>query len=290
MPTPNLHIGTAGWSYKDWVHVFYPKNQSDSFDWLQFYSNYFNFVEVNTSYYVYLNPKIVDNWLRKLDDTKDFTFTLKLHNDFTHSHNFSKLKIDSVLQNLNQLNDAERLSGLLIQFPYSFQFNDANMNYMKKIVEIFDGYKLYVEVRHKSWQSKKAKTITFCTVDLPTLGESIDFSPIVGNNSMYIRFHGRNEDVWKKSNNFGKDKTYEEQNARYEYLYSPGELISIKRRIQEVDDSVKDIYIVMNNHPKGNAVANAFELLNLLKDREKVSIPQTTVNSFGRLKVIAKEE
>jgi uncharacterized protein YecE (DUF72 family) len=65
-------------------------------------------------------------------------------------------------------------------------------------------------------------------------------------------------------------------------------LISIKRRIQEVEDSVKDIYIVMNNHPKGNAVANAFELLNLLKNREKVSIPETTLNSFERLKVIGQ--
>jgi uncharacterized protein YecE (DUF72 family) len=34
------NIGTAGWSYKDWVPSFYPKSQSGGFDWLQFYSHY----------------------------------------------------------------------------------------------------------------------------------------------------------------------------------------------------------------------------------------------------------
>lgn len=289
MKTPNIHIGTAGWSYKDWVPVFYPKNQSTNFDWLRFYSEYFNFVEVNSSYYTFLNPQIVEGWLRKLEDVDDFTFTLKLHQDFTHNHNFTQAKVSSILQNLNLLKDSERLSGLLIQFPYSFQFNDANMNYMQKIIELFDGYNRFVEVRHKSWQTKKAKSITFCAVDQPNIGESIEFNPVVGNKAMYIRFHGRNEEAWINSlNNFGKKQTYEEQSSRYEYLYLPGELVSFNRQIKEVYDKVKDIYIVMNNHPKGNAVANAFELLHLLKDREKIILPETIVKAYPRLRAIQK--
>ena len=50
---PKFFLGTAGWSYKDWVPGFYPKQQSGSFDWLQFYSHYFNCVEVNSTYYAY---------------------------------------------------------------------------------------------------------------------------------------------------------------------------------------------------------------------------------------------
>ena len=288
MKTPKLHIGTAGWSFKDWVPAFYPKNKSVNFDWLQFYAHYFNFVEVNSSYYTYLNPMIVESWLRKLEDVDDFSFTLKLHQDFTHKHNFTKAKVSAVLQNLNLLKDSERLSGLLIQFPYSFQFNDSNMNYMQKIIELFDGYNRFVEVRHKSWQTKKAKSITFCTVDQPNIGESIEFNPVVGNQAMYIRFHGRNEEAWINSlSNFGKKQTYEEQSSRYEYLYLPGELVSFNRQIKEVYDQVKDVYIVMNNHPKGNAVANAFELLHLLKNREKIILPETISNTFPRLKIIS---
>ena len=285
MKQPKLHIGTAGWSYKDWVPSFYPKQQSSNFDWLEFYSEYFNFVEVNSSYYTYLNPKVVEAWLRKVEEVDDFTFSIKLHQDFTHRQAFDKNKVLSIQQNLDLLAKEERLSGLLIQFPYSFQFNEANVNYLQRVIELFEGYKMFVEVRHKSWAGKRAKTITFCTVDQPSIGESIEFNPIAGNDATYIRFHGRNEKAWKNSlSNYGKKQTYQEQNARYEYLYSQSELLLINRKIKEVYDKVKDIYIVMNNHPKGDAVANAFELLHLLKVRETIVVPETIIKAYPRLK------
>ncbi len=52
----DLKIGTSGWSYKDWVGTFYPKTQSKTFDWLEYYTEYFNAVEVNSTYYTYINP------------------------------------------------------------------------------------------------------------------------------------------------------------------------------------------------------------------------------------------
>jgi len=63
---PKYHIGTAGWSYKDWVPSFYPKNQSAGSDWLQFYSHYFNCIEVNSTYYTYISPKVVEGWIKKV--------------------------------------------------------------------------------------------------------------------------------------------------------------------------------------------------------------------------------
>jgi len=45
--SPHLQINTAGWSYKDWIGQFYHQQQSRDYDWLEFYSQYFNFVEVN---------------------------------------------------------------------------------------------------------------------------------------------------------------------------------------------------------------------------------------------------
>ncbi|MCK5457400.1 MAG: DUF72 domain-containing protein, partial [Melioribacteraceae bacterium] len=81
---------------------------------------------------------------------------------------------------------------------------------------------------------------------------------------------------------------YEEQNARYEYLYSQSELLLISRKIKEVYDKVKNIYLVMNNHPKGDAVANAFELLHLLKNRGKIEMPETIVKAYPNLKLLQK--
>ena len=135
---------------------------------------------------------------------------------------------------------------------------------------------------------KKAKTITFCTIDQPQIGEAIEFNPMAGNKIAYVRFHGRNTEAWRKSlNNFGKKQTYEERSARYEYLYSPGELIEISERIKEVYDKVKKVFVIMNNHPHGDAVANAFELLHLLKDRVKIKMPSTIVKAYPRLEGFA---
>ena len=288
MQTPKLYIGTAGWSYKDWVPSFYPKTQSKDFDRLQFYSQYFNMVEVNASYYTYLNPKVVESWLRKTEDVDDFLFTIKLHQDFTHKRKFTDEQIKAVQYNLNMLKESERLGGLLIQFPYSFEFNNANVDYLRRLIERFDGYEKFVEVRHKSWNNKKAKTITFCTIDQPQIGEAIEFNPIVGNNATYIRFHGRNEEAWRKSlANYGKKQTYKQQSARYEYLYTPGELAIISQKIKEIYDKIKKVFVVMNNHPHGDAVANAFELLHLLNDRMKIKIPETIVKAYPRLKEFA---
>ena len=120
------YIGTAGWSYKDWVGSFYPKNQSSKFDWLEFYSGYFNCVEVNSTYYAYLSPKIAEGWVRKTEDKEDFSFAVKLHQDFTHNKKFGADQIKAMKASLDALDKAGRLGVILIQFPYSFAFNSAS--------------------------------------------------------------------------------------------------------------------------------------------------------------------
>ena len=117
MNNPKLYVGTAGWSYKDWVPNFYPCSQSKDFTWLQYYSRYFSTVEVNASYYTYLNPNILKSWLRQLENVDDFIFTYKLHMDFTHKHNYGEKQINAVRYNLDILKEAERLGGILLQFP-----------------------------------------------------------------------------------------------------------------------------------------------------------------------------
>ncbi|MFC2133802.1 DUF72 domain-containing protein, partial [Bacteroidota bacterium] len=121
MQTPQLYIGTAGWSYKDWMPSFYPCSQSKDLSWLQYYTRYFNVVEVNASYYTYLNPRVVQSWLRQISDVDDFLFTLKLHQDFTHKRTYTAEQTDAIQHNLNLLKEGERLGGLLLQFPYSFE-------------------------------------------------------------------------------------------------------------------------------------------------------------------------
>ena len=290
---PKYHIGTAGWSYKDWVPSFYPKNQSAGFDWLQFYSHYFNCVEVNSTYYTYISPKIVEGWIKKVIDTEDFLFTVKLHQDFTHKKDFDQQKVKAVSDNLDSLAKAERLGGLLIQFPYSFSFDNTTTDYVRKLRDIFQTFNCFVEVRHKSWVKKEALemfkklNLTYCTIDQPQIGQAISFEPIITNDKAYLRFHGRNVKAWLQSiNSYGKKQSYEEQSERYKYLYSPGELVEIDQKIKSIQEKVKEIYVIMNKHPQGDAVANAFELIHLLEEKDKVQMPSTIVKAYPRLEEI----
>ncbi|MBW7843022.1 MAG: DUF72 domain-containing protein [Ignavibacterium sp.] len=290
---PKFNIGTAGWSYKDWVPNFYPKNQSAGFDWLQFYAHYFNCVEVNSTYYSYISPKVVDGWIRKVENTSDFVFHIKLHQDFTHKRKYDEQNIKAVRYNLEQLKKSERLGGLLIQFPYSYSFDGNSVQYIQKLRNIFSDVSCFVEVRHQSWNNNRAldffkeNDLTFCTIDQPQIGRAIEFNPVVTNDKAYIRFHGRNAEAWRKSlANFGKPQTYEEQSSRYSYLYSPGELVEIEQKIKSIQHKVKEVNVIMNNHPQGDAVANAFELIHLLEGKRKVDMPQTIVKAYQRLEEI----
>lgn len=288
-----LYIGTAGWSYKDWYPVFYPKSQSKQFDWLQYYANYFNCVEVNSSYYNYIAKSTAEQWVRKIEHVDDFLFTIKLHQDFTHIRNYNPEKVNRSEVIFNLLKSNERFGGILLQFPYSFYFNSSNLEYLLNLVEAFSGYKGIVEVRHGSWMHNEAiqffkeNNLSLCLIDQPEMNNVININPIITNKTFYLRLHGRNKEGWQNSiKSFGQKQTYEQQNSRYNYLYSISELIEIETKIKESLEQAEEIFIITNNHPQGNAVVNALEFKFLLNGREKIEVPQNLLNSFNNLKLI----
>ncbi|MFO7447324.1 MAG: DUF72 domain-containing protein [Ignavibacteriaceae bacterium] len=295
MAKTKFYIGTAGWKYDDWIGSFYPKKETSNFDWLQFYSHYFNCIEVNSTYYVYLSDKVVNAWVRKTEDLDDFIFTLKLHQDFTHKRSYTKQNIDSTNYVLNILNKAGRLGGLLIQFPQSFKFDPNSAAYIKKLNELFGQHGIFLEVRHGSFHTKEAldffrtERINCITIDQPQVGNAIAFKPVVTGSCLYFRLHGRNKEDWFKGfDKMDQPKTDTERNARYNYLYSPGELVEMVDEIKASLSTAEKVIVITNNHPKGNAVANAFQLISMLENR-LVEIPETTLKCYPELKEIAEQ-
>jgi len=65
-------VGTGGWAY------FKTPNKPS----LKAYSEVFNFVEVNYTFYQYPNPRLVEGWRKTVP--KDFTFSVRCHQDLTH--------------------------------------------------------------------------------------------------------------------------------------------------------------------------------------------------------------
>src|SRR5437773_11986026 len=86
MTDPKIKIGTSGYSYpgpapKGWAGTFYPV-QGRRFDALEYYSRFFDVVEINSSFYRPPAPAMAEAWVGKTPD--DFEFAVKLWQKFTH--------------------------------------------------------------------------------------------------------------------------------------------------------------------------------------------------------------
>ena len=77
----NVHIGTSGWSYADWVGSFYPQG-TPARDYLACYTGEFDVVEVDSTYYRPPSRKMVTGWAEKTPD--HFRFFLKAPGEITH--------------------------------------------------------------------------------------------------------------------------------------------------------------------------------------------------------------
>jgi len=45
-------VGCSGWSYDDWVGAFYPVELANKKgEWFDYYAQYFNTVEINSTFY-----------------------------------------------------------------------------------------------------------------------------------------------------------------------------------------------------------------------------------------------
>jgi uncharacterized protein YecE (DUF72 family) len=98
MKPGSVRIGTSGWSYPSgkgtWKGVFYPSTGrsrgrgAGRFDELAFYAEHFDTVEINSSFYRVPTPDTTKDWARRTP--RDFEFSLKLYQKFTHPEMFQK--------------------------------------------------------------------------------------------------------------------------------------------------------------------------------------------------------
>ncbi len=288
--TEKIFIGTAGWSYQDWKQNFYPPDLPEG-KWLQFYAEFFNTVEVNVTYYTHVAQSMVNGWVNKTEHNPDFKFIIKLHQAFTHKRSYSTDDIKQVQSTLDILHRGEKLQGILLQFPYSFPCTEDALRHIRKITEDIYAESYFLEVRHKSWNGKdipqliENENLSLCWIDQPLIGETTHWLPNPTTEKLYLRLHGRNEEEWLKSiQNFGKKQNYAEQSSRYNYLYSRGEEIEFIQTIKESFKKLRELIIIANNHPNGNAIVNAFEFLQFLKG--SIKLPETTEKKMKELQRI----
>ena len=79
-----LRIGPAGWSYSDWAGYVYPSRRPKKFHEATYLAEFFDTIEINTSFYQPLRPDHAALWLDRVVANPSFIFTAKLWQKFTH--------------------------------------------------------------------------------------------------------------------------------------------------------------------------------------------------------------
>jgi uncharacterized protein YecE (DUF72 family) len=277
-PASILRVGPAGWSYPDWAGYVYPSRRSKGFHEATYLAEFFDTIEINTSFYQPLRPEHAAQWIDRVAANPCFVFTAKLWQRFTHdirSTTSGSAAADerAVRVGFDVLRAAKRLGAVLLQFPFSFHRTAETVGYLTAVLKRFADYPLVVEVRHGSWDSPetlellRTSGVSFCNIDQPIIGRSLGPSAQATAAVGYVRLHGRRYDTWFSDD--AKIPTHE----RYNYLYSGEELAPWASRVQKVGKQARHTFVITNNHFQGKAVVNALQLISILKGSKVKVLP-----------------
>ena len=286
MDSEKSYIGMGGWDLPSFQKYFYPPSKPKGFRKLRFYSQYFDHVEVNTTFYNTVFPENqVRLWLDDVADNKEFLFTAKLFRGYTHNINATREEYFAIRRMMDQFQESGRFGGLVIQFPSSFSAKPETRAYLSKLSTAFSAYNLFLDGRHKSWDDVACGTffedhrLNLINVDLPSLHCHRPFANQFMNGIAYYRMMGRNATGWRQPYR----PTHEESlvsNDRYNYLYTRHELNDLVRRIQIVSPLVEKTFVVFHNDPEANSLVNGFQLKQRLHQQQRTSYPKHFLLNF----------
>jgi uncharacterized protein YecE (DUF72 family) len=207
-PCSEIRVGPAGWSYPDWAGYVYPSRRPKGFHEATYLAEFFDTIEINTSFYSPLQPGHAHQWLERVAANPRFLFTAKLWQKFTHetffeaesgtaaaperwsSSKLSRMASGStgnpsaedervVRAGFDVLRNAGKLGAVLLQFPFSFHRTSETTAYLTAVLKRFADYPLAVEVRHASWDDPEIFALlreyhaAFCNIDQPIIGKSL---------------------------------------------------------------------------------------------------------------------
>jgi uncharacterized protein YecE (DUF72 family) len=214
---------------------------------LEFYSQQFDTVELNSSFYRLPTEAAFDNW--RQSTPADFVFAVKASRFLTHQ---KKLKDpESALQSL--LPRASRLSTklgpLLFQLPPRWQVNRGRLEGLLEALP--RDLRCAFEFRDPSWIQPDINKLlarfgaAFCIYELAgyqsPLTITADFA--------YVRLHGPG---------LGK----------YQESYSTGRLRSWRKQIEHRAKDLSAVYIYFDNDQAGYAARNALTLKQMVSGKD----------------------
>lgn len=240
-----IRIGTQGWSYDDWRGVFYPPGSKQE-DRLPFYSEIFDTVELDTTFYHAPKPTIARSWARHTP--AHFRFAAKVPRAITHDGLLRHVTdlLDQFVRAMEPLGD--KLGPLLVQMPAEFQREPATERDLATFLAAAPAAtRLALEFRHVSWHRsetydllrKHGAALAWTEWrELPRLTEiTADF--------LYARWLGDRRELSKY------DRIQIDRTAEFDAWQA-----DLERLLGEV----REVYGYFNNHWAGHSPASANEM------------------------------
>ncbi len=285
-----VRIGTCSWADESLSKYFYPPQVKGAEERLRYYTDRFDTVEANSTYYRLPDREMVQKWADRTPD--GFLMHVKAFGVMTrHPVKIEQLPTDlrdeapadergrvdrpprefrgEIFRRfhdaLEPLRETGKLGGILMQFPPYVVPRPAAFGYLEWAQEQLGGDEMLVEFRHGSWLDDEHRDetlaflerhgMTYVIVDAPRTGGANVLPTVVATTSptAYVRFHGRNAETWNKRVRSAAE--------RFDYLYPEEELREWVEPLQELAGKTESVYAMFNNNGRstvgGETIAQA---------------------------------
>ena len=239
----HARIGTSGWVYPHWRHVFYPPDLPQK-QWFVHYARYFDTVEINNTFYRLPSEATFDAWRQQAP--AGFVYAVKASRYITHVRRLRECAepVEHFLSRARRL--GPHLGPILYQLPPRWK---PNLERLAQFLTLLPPDLVHVfEFRDERWfipevfDLLREHRVGFCIFHMPDLETPLE----VTSNVVYIRLHGAG--------------------ALYMGSYPDEALRLWAERIQGWWASGLQVYVYFNNDAFGNAVRNALTLKEMLED------------------------
>ena len=141
-----LHVGTSGYSYKEWKGNFYPEDLPAK-EMLSYYSRRLPAVEINNTFYRLPQPAMIENW--KAQVPARFRFSIKASQRITHIKRLNNVADETkyLLETAALLE--ERLGVVLFQLPPNMKKDSERLNAFLDLLPA--DTRAAFEFRHETW-------------------------------------------------------------------------------------------------------------------------------------------
>jgi uncharacterized protein YecE (DUF72 family) len=149
-----LHVGTSGFSYKEWKGTFYPDDLPAG-EMLHYYGERLGSVEINSTFYRMPKPSVLETWSGQVPAT--FRFSIKASMKITHRKRLEDAGEETgyLVETVRAL--GSRLGVLLFQLPPNLKEDAARLEAFLEILP--PDIPTAFEFRHPSWGNDRVHTL-----------------------------------------------------------------------------------------------------------------------------------